>query len=146
MAFEINIPPLTGKITLSELFEVAGVTPPTNVISASQAFGVHMKWQLCGFLAKYLPGNWRVVLLMEKMGPGYEPDVPHGGDVVALSAGVPCATAPNCMCWEHDISVAAGAVRPGTYHAVVSLTWEPAPGTPGPIAGFADLGMLQVYA
>jgi hypothetical protein len=145
MDFEINIPPLTGAITKAELFEVGGVTPPTNVISFAQAFGVHMEWQLCGFLAPYLPGNWRVVLLMEKMGPGGEPDVPPGGQTVALSAHVPCATAPGCICWTHDLNVTAGAVPAGTYHVVVSLTWEPATGTPGPMAGFADLGMLQIY-
>ena len=82
MGFEINIPPLTGAITDAQLFEVGGINPPTNVISASQDFGAHIEWELCGFLAKFLPGNWRLVLLLEKMGPGLEPDIPPGGVTV----------------------------------------------------------------
>ena len=143
MQFEINIPPLTGTMTAAHLFEVGGVGP-TNIVSAGQGFGAHIEWQLCGWLAQFLPGNWRIALLLESMGPGSEYSEPTPPDTVPLNMGAVCP--PNCTCYVHDINVAAGIVNPGTYRAVVALTYEPAPGASGPIAGHADLGMVQIYA
>ena len=62
----------------------------------------------------------------------------------ALASGAPAA--PDCRTFVHDISVAPGHVVPGTYRAVISLTYEVAPGTPGPMAGHANLGYIQIYA
>ncbi|MDY7078658.1 MAG: hypothetical protein SXV54_17225 [Chloroflexota bacterium] len=145
MQFEINIPPLTGTMTAAHLFEVGGVAP-TNIVSSNQGFGAHIEWQLCGWLAQFLPGNWRIALLLESMGPGPEYSMPIPPDTVPLGNGAPCPLNPACTCYVHNINIAAGAVNPGTYRAVVALTYEPAPGTSGPIAGHADLGMVQIYA
>ena len=145
MEFEINIPVLTGTMTAAQLFEVGGVAP-TKIVSASQGFGAHIEWQLCGWLAQFLPGNWRLSLLLESMGPGSEYSMPAPADTVPLNMGAVCPLNPACTCYVHNINVAAGTVNPGTYRAVVALTYEPAPGASGPIAGHADLGMVQIYA
>jgi hypothetical protein len=145
MAIEINIPILTGQITDVHLFEVGGVAP-TNIIKSSQGFGAHIEWQLCGWLAQFLPGNWRLSLLLESMGPGPEYSLPTPPDAIPLTSGTACPLDPACTCYVRDLNIAAGVVGSGTYRAIVVLTYEPAPGTPGPIAGHAELGMVQIYA
>jgi len=143
MAFEINVPSLSGKITTAHLTEQGGVTP-VNIVSAAQGFGAHIEWKLCGWLAQWLPGNWRLSLLLESIGPGSEYSLPTPADSVSLASGTPAA--PDCRVFGHDINVAPGNVVPGTYRAVISLTYEVAPGTPGPMAGHANLGYIQIYA
>lgn len=145
MVFEISIPPLTGQITKAELYEVDGVTPPKNAIKASQKWGIDTEWQLCGYLATLLPGNWKLELLLEKMGPGAEIIGPPGGMFVAIADGTPCPTAPDCICWAKKVEVLPGQVAPGTYHVVLSLTWKPSAGTEGPIVGFSDMGLVRIY-
>jgi hypothetical protein len=43
------------------------------------------------------------------------------------------------------IPVSPNSVDPGVYKVAVAITYESSPGTPGPIAGFHESGMLQVY-
>jgi len=145
MPFEINIPPLAGQITNAYITEVGGVTP-INVINANQDFAANLEWQLCGFLVQFLSGHWRIRLLLESMGPTEEYSLPLGGKTVPLPNGVVCPGNPNCTCWETDIPVTAGTVEPGLYKAVIALTYESVLGVPGPMAGFAELGMVQIYA
>jgi hypothetical protein len=146
MAFEINITPITGQITIADIIEVGGVAP-TNVINASQGFDAHLEWELCGAMVGILGGNWHVRLLLESMGPDPEHVLPTPvGKTVPLSSGVPCPTNPNCTCWTTNINVGAQGVAPGTYKPVIALTYVDTNGNPGPIAGFAELGMVQIYA
>lgn len=142
LPFEINIPPLTGQITKAELYEEGGVNPPKNVISAGQAWGVDVEWELCGYLAPWLPGAWKLELLLERMGEGPEPTMPPGGVSVPLADGIPGG---GCLKWSKKVEVGAGSAAPGTYHVVMQLTWEPAPGTAGPIVGFADIELVRIY-
>jgi hypothetical protein len=146
MQFEINVIGLEGQITAAHLVEHGGTTP-INIISASQDFDAHVEWYLCAPWPP--PGDWLLRLHLESMGTGTEYDLPTPDPAkVATASGSACtppgATGP-CQCWTHDINVAAGTVDPGAYSATVVLTWESAPGTPGPMAGFADLGKLQIY-
>ena len=143
MPFEINVPSLSGKITVAHLTESGGVTP-VNIVSSAQGFGAHLEWELCGWLAQYLPGDWRLCLLLESIGPGDEYSLPAPADSIPLASGT--AAPGDCRNYVHDISVAAGKVKPGTYRAVISLTFDVEPGKPGPMAGHANLGYVQVYA
>lgn len=143
MPFEINVPSLSGQITVAHLTEQGGATP-VNIVSSTQGFGAHIEWKLCGWLAQWLPGNWRLSLLLESIGPGSEYSLPTPADSVPLASGV--AAPPDCRTFVHDINVPAGHVNPGTYRAVISLTYDVAPGTSGPMAGHANLGYIQIYA
>jgi hypothetical protein len=145
MPFEINVVGVTGQIQTAYLVEHAGVSP-VNIISFGQDFDAHIEWYLCS--AWPPPGDWLLSLHLESMGSGAEYDLPVvGPDRVATNTGVDCAPGPPgpCLCWTHDIQVPAGTVAAGTYKAVVTITWERTPGNPGPMAGFADLRMMQVY-
>lgn len=143
MPFEINVPTLTGQITKAQLYEVGGVNPPTNAISASQTWGVDTEWKLGGFLAPLLPGDWKLELLMERMGPGSETIAPPPSGVsVHLADG---ASVPGGVSWAKKVEVGPGQVNRGTYHTILQLTWEPTAGSPGPIVGFADMGLVRVY-
>ncbi len=142
MPFEINVPTLSGSIDAANLTEVGGVDP-VAIVSSTQGFGAHIEWSLCGWLAQWLPGNWRLCLLLESIGPGSEYSLPSpNSDSVSLASG---PFAGNCRTWTHDINVPAGLVEAGTYRAFISLTYEVAPNTPGPMAGHADIGTVQIY-
>lgn len=143
MPFEINVPSLSGQITDAYLTEQGGVTP-VNIVSTGQGFGAHIEWELCGWLAQWLPGNWRLCLLLESIGPGSEYSLPAPAQSVPLTSGT--AAPPDCRTFADDINIPAGQVAPGTYRAVISLTYEVAPGTPGPMAGHANLDYVQIYA
>jgi hypothetical protein len=143
MPFEINVPSLSGEITKAYLTETGGVTP-VNIVSSKQGFGAHIEWKLCGWLGQWLPGNWRLALLLESIGPGDEYSLPSPSNSVPLASGT--AAPPDCRTFAHDITIPAGTVNPGTYRAVISLTYEVASGTPGPMAGHANLDYVQVYA
>ena len=144
MPFEINFPmPLTGRITVAYLTEQGGVTPVT-IVSSADGFGAHVEWELYGWLGQWMPGNWRICMLLESIGPGQEYSLPSPAATIPLNPGE--LPPPYTKTFKHDILIPAGTVEPGTYRVVISLTYDLPNGKPGPFAGHANLEYVQIYA
>jgi hypothetical protein len=157
MAFESAIeipgfsdPLLQGAIAGATVSEIDGVSP-TTVIRTDQAWEVEVQWNLEGSLLGTLffnfVGEWVVSLFLESMGPTTEYALPTAGGV-RLSVDTFTLPDPNDEThrdYTTTIPVSANTVDPGVYKMVVAITYESAPGTPGPIAGFHEGGMFQFY-
>ena len=116
-----------------------GDSPTNRIISNEQSLKVEINWTTRGPLAT-LMGNCKYVcrVFLEQMGhaeanPGvYQSVVNH----------IPVFGPQN---YATTIVVPAG-LPAGVYRLVFSLNMLDATGDPIPVAGFADLGFLQVFA
>jgi hypothetical protein len=124
---------LSGDASASESPVVNG---PANIIRTTEGWQVDVKWTTTGWLNNIMCGQWKISVLLEKMGGG-EFNL-AGGNV-----NVPFVSAPHA--YSTTISFGAGSVPAGLYRASVVITMEGPLGTPGPVAGYEDLGMLQFY-
>ncbi len=133
------------KEELLPLFGYSGtvdvVTPPvgaTSIIRTIDAWSVQFNWTTTGPLNFLMSGNWHLQVLLEQIGPG-EFALPGG------TAIEPFVAAPNA--YSKAINFAAGSVPVGLYQVAVIITMKgPAPANhPGPITGYAELGLLEFY-
>ena len=119
---------------------------PVSIIQADQELYLEFHCKAEGFLPQFLPptGHWHLTVLFEKMGPGEGP-----ANLVFNSPNVALTTVP----WSHKIVVPAGyftgfpphETGANVYRIVATMVWHNAADVITPIAGFADVGMLQVY-
>lgn len=150
MPFEtpVTIPGiLTGTIGAVVLAEGVGGATPSTIIKSTTPFTVSVNWAIDGLISPMFAGTWIVRIFAESIGPGPE---------VALTppAGIPInlavdPTAPRN--YSAAQLVPAGTLLPGTYRLVTTVTYNllsppNPPGTPGPMAGFQEGPIIQVYA
>ena len=151
----LGTPLLEGSISAPTVREVGG--PITQmVIRKDQDWQIDVNWEVHGTLitppsSSSFPfsGEWIVRAFLESIGPGTEYELPLGGAGARISVATFTEPVPNPVPNERDytttISVAANTVEPGVYKMAVAVTHETSPGHPGPIAGFFEGGMLQIY-
>ena len=158
MPFEAPIG-LDGSITTLKHDVGGGValggffTDEPTIISTSQTWMIHVRWETRGPLNILLTGNWHLHAYLESMGPGpdvdvtdiADPDAPH---VIAL------APAAGVSFYSADIAVPANVVglpagtamlQTGLYKLAVALTYIGPTGVPGPIAAYEEGPVLQFY-
>ena len=142
------VPPLLqGAIVGATVSEVGGIAPSTN-IRTDQDWSVKVDWNLEGSLLNQpffnFVGDWVVSLFLESMGPSLE------YSLNPIRLGVNTFTqnpqVQNRRDYTATIDVLAGQIDAGIYKLAVAITYESAPGTPGPIAGFHEGNMLQLYS
>lgn len=112
--------------------------PPTKIIRIDQPWSVKFDWKTAGALTHIMSGAWLLRLYLEQMG-GKEIDLP--GPVSTKE--VKCVSEP-CP-YSASIEVPANNVPEGVYLLVASLTMIGPTKKPGPIAGFAEFGVVQFY-
>ena len=141
-------PLLKGSITGPIVTEMAGANPST-VIRTDQNWQVQIDWSLEGSLLGTpffsFIGEWVVRVYLESMGPSKEYELPIGGSGAHVSVATFNADGANKRNYSTTISIAPKAVEPGIYKMVVAVTYESSAGKPGPIAGFHEGEMLQLY-
>jgi hypothetical protein len=127
----------SGDVTLYEdVLPHSGSGASQSIIQTSQTWHVKFTWTTTGPLNGIMAGKWKLQVLLEKMGGG-ETNLPTGlADVAFVSA-------PNA--YEQIIDFAAGSVKAGLYRVTAIMTMTGTSGQPGPIAGFADLGLVQWF-
>lgn len=146
------VPPLLeGTISAPTVREVGGPITPM-IIRTDQDWQIDVDWEVHGSLlskptAASFPftGEWILRAYLESIGPGTEYELPLSGKGVRLDVGKPVTTAGDKRTYSATISVLKNDVAPGVYKMVIALTHESSPGVPGPIAGFFESGMLQIY-
>ncbi len=114
-----------------------GRTVTNSMIQADQPWGVQLRWRTLGLFACFLHGGlWKAKLIFEKMGGGetsfnVETSTPDEGN--------------SGLVYKTDLQVRPGQLQPGVYRVVICLQYCFGSGSPGPIAGFFDGGMIKVY-
>lgn len=139
VGFEVSGKPflLDGQITHTGIHEVTDPVMPTTIIRDDQDWYVHLKWELNGSLASIIDGDWRLQLFLESIGEGFEGEVNAPGATVPVNPGGPT--------YEHKFEVKAGDVEPNNYKAVLWLRYLKPDGTPGPMSGFYEVPLIQIY-
>jgi len=155
MSFESSLvisgltdPLLKGSISGPIVTEFGGVTP-SGVIRTDQKWQVQIDWNLEGSLLGTpffsFNGNWLVRVFLESMGPSNEYELPLDGLGAKVSVADFTPDGVSKRNYSTTIQLDPGDVDPGIYKMVVAVTYESAPGNPGPIAGFHEGEMLQLY-
>jgi hypothetical protein len=144
MAFEINRPLhglLTGDIS-AHVHEVGSVDPVT-ILEADKDFIVHILWSLSGPLAPFVAGTWYVNVFFESIGPGPELKLP----VPTIS--IPLRPDVGINNYEARVDIPANTFRGADatipYKMVSTVTYRAPNGRPGPMAGFVESPVLQLY-
>jgi hypothetical protein len=137
-------PLLTGTISAPTVTEVGGVTP-NNIIRTDQDWEVTIDWSLKGSLLGtpffHFIGEWIVSVYLESMGPSKEYVLPEKR--VGVDNFTPDGASKRN--YTATIEIAPNEVVPGIYRMVVAVTYQISAGKPGPIAGFHEGAMLQLY-
>jgi hypothetical protein len=122
----------------SPIWTFPGDTPTNRILSTDQSLRVNVKWTTQGPLAT-LMGNCKYVcrVFLEQMGQNEA----SPGVYTAVVNHVPVVGPQN---YTATITIPAG-LQEGVYRIVFSLNMLGATGNPIPVAGFADLGFLQVF-
>lgn len=134
--FEIS----DGQITWTEGSSTAGFKEGTvqRLIQKDQPINIKVSWKTSGLLCPFIAGKWRVEVYLEKMGKGE-----YNGNNIDGSLDYD----PNKRNHQLTISVPENTIDKGTYRVVVclSLLAKDSGQTHGPLAAFADLGIVKVY-
>jgi hypothetical protein len=159
MPFESSLsggagPVFDGGITKVDIQELKEAGPPqvwetsTN-IRTDQDWQVVVAWYLQGTLLNWpaftFEGEWVVSGRLESMGTGTEHNLPE----VRVSVDNYSSPNPERRDYTATISVphaGPNAPQADVYKVVAVITYKYPNGNPGPIAGFDEAGMLQIYA
>ena len=131
---------LAGRIEAS-IVDPGGAPP--DILKVDQAWAVDIKWEVTGSLVPLVGGTWHLRLNIDQLGgPGDFPFPP------ANSIDVPVTPANGSYRQAVNVPANTLAAGPGgnTYQVLASLTYTTPAGTPGPIAGYVNCGMVQVIA
>ncbi len=119
---------------------------PVNIIQADQQVYFEFSWRATGDIPTTLQpqGHWHLTLLFEAMGPAESPgnvtfetpvgpldDFPHS-EVITIPS-------------EHFIPSGKHSEGDNVYKVVATMVWHNHNNRATPIAGFAEVCMLQVY-
>jgi hypothetical protein len=143
----MDIPP----VGVSGQFQAQVVDPqgnqPTNVIRTGELLGIDCRWFIDGALASSLGGQWRLQVVFEGLGTAVEFSGPSTAPVPqAILDGRTGSGSP----YTHEFRIPMTNAILGGQSSVlakvgVALTYIDAANTPGPIAAFVDLGVVQIF-
>jgi hypothetical protein len=153
----IQTPLAAGALALNgwmsaDILDNSGTTP-IQIIKTDTPWQVRVRWQLNGPFVETMAGSWHIHVLIEQMG-----GTVGGGHGLEVSRfflpNVPfVATAGNLynrVCGFDVAGMAAWAPpvphEGGLYRVLVTLTFWNLDDTPGPLAGFVDPGIVQIFA
>jgi hypothetical protein len=140
-----QIPNLLPPTLLAGAIEAAIVDPggnPPEVIKDGDPWSVEVKWNLTGLLVPTLAGKWSLRLNIEQLGGNNDLQWPAAPEEVALTP-TSGSYAKTVNGPTNLIALAPGAT---TFRVVAAVNYITAANTPGPLAGFVDCGIIQVFA
>lgn len=133
--------PVTGTFE-AVVHDSAGA--PSNVIRVSQEWHIDCTWQIQGGLASSLGGRWELSAVREALGPGDE--VVTAIQQISLDGRVgPLGTYFGQISFPAN-SINLGGLQKVPFKVVALLNYDDAALNPGPMAAFADLGVVTIYA
>lgn len=128
---------VNGTATVTES---ALINPPSNVVRTTEAWEVRFHWETTGILNDTITGTWHLEVFLERMGPLEAPVLAGTTKNVALTP----VLVGNSV-YDETLPFAAGLVPAGLYQVTAIITMDGPLNNPKPIAGFADLGLVQFY-
>lgn len=144
MSFEITVPtgtPLTGAMSAT-ILDSQGVAPG-NIIHVDDDWSVEFKWSLKGPLAGCISGDWCLRVHLESIGSGPELNLFENNDVIVPLD--PCGDGHYSRSFDVKAGDVPAEAHSSIYKVVATITYRTPCKKPGPMAGFADLGLLQFY-
>lgn len=128
---------LTGAVTALQVFD-SGPSPNT-VIRRGESWSVKVDWNISGGIAPAIGGEWRVNVLLESMGGGFE------GTVATTLIPVSAAPVAPIRNYSATLNIPAGTPpNPGVYKLVVAILHQNL-GVPTRMAGFEEAPLVQFY-
>lgn len=107
----------------------------TEVIDISKDWRILIKWTTSGANCALFTGNWEVTPSLETMGPQIELETKS----LQLTPG------SSPIDYEMDFMISANSITEGVYRLVIMITYLDSAGKPGPIVGYSDSLVLQLY-
>ena len=108
-----------------------------RIIQTDQEVAVRFNWQIFGSLACLLDcGYWYCSVLFELMGGGETSFKP---DAITQDVGKPGHL------YDSTILIKPNSLKPGVYRVICCVQYCFEDGSPGPICGFDDKGLIKVY-
>lgn len=121
------------------IWEFTGDTPTNRILSTDQGLRVDVSWTTFGPYASLMGGCKYVCrIFLEQMGQNEA----NPGVYTSIVNHVPVVGPQN---YSTYVSVPAG-LQEGVYRIVFSLNMLGPTNNPFPVAGFRDLGFLQIFA
>ncbi len=117
--------------------------PPTDIIEAGVPFTVSINWSVTGPAVPLMAGTWNVAARFESIGPG--PEILLPAPSVAFIAGAVGPATTRTYTGLTSVAVPAGVLPVGAYELIVLLTYVTPGGLPGPLAGYSDERIIQVF-
>ncbi len=115
-------------------------TPSNQIAQTDQTIHVHTQWTVSGGLAPLIDGTWKVDVYVEKYGTA---EAPGTGVFSAIVKNLPFAGFSKTF--NRTVSIPAGSLDAGLYKVALAITFVGPAGQPLPVAGFAEMGMIQYY-
>jgi hypothetical protein len=132
---------LSGSISPSIIIDPG--LPPADIIKVGTPFQVKVDWEIHGTAVPLVAGTFRVQVFFESIGPGPETVDPPAPINVPV-ASVPLLPGPQRQ-YTINVPVPGALLTPGAYNMVALLTYLDVSNNPGPMAGFSDEKILQVF-
>jgi hypothetical protein len=140
MPFQGALPLALGGTINPTVVTEAGAAP-TTIIESGVPFTVNVGFQITGAGALVLGGTFSIQVSFE--GYGTAPEVTLPSVPVAVLAGA-LVLVPPSRTYNVPVAVAGGTLAVGAYRMIVLITHQNG-GVPGPIAGFSDDQIIQVF-
>jgi hypothetical protein len=132
------LPPLSGVVQPTIVIDPAVAPDVEEIVQAGTPFHVRVRWQLNGAAVALMGGTFRVQAFFEGFGNRPEPNIP------AAPINIPLVPVPGHW-YQVDIPVAGNALPAGAYNLVTLITYLNAAGNPGPVAGFSEPRIVQIF-
>ncbi len=137
---------LGGHIDAILIHEPGGT--PTNIIEAGTDFLVHVRWAIDGAAVALMSGTFNVKVFFEGFGTLPEKEYPTAALPTSPPLPIPVVPVSGTHYTVHvpvPGTVAAGGLEVGIYKMIAIVTYTNAAGNPGPIAGFTDEVVVQIF-
>jgi len=126
-----------------------------KIIRTDRDWRIEVNWQLVGTMLTSpfftIPGNWVVTAYLEGWGQATE-EKELAGDNSPIPVVPPTTVVPGAPGvdpeWHYVETISipnASTPAVGPYKVVITITYQDQNGNPGPMAGFLEAEMLQIY-
>ncbi|MFN7926385.1 MAG: hypothetical protein U0Y68_00280 [Blastocatellia bacterium] len=126
---------LSGHIHPTILHEPGGT--PAEIIEAGSNFLVHVEWAITGSAVALMGGNFQVKVYFEGFGNDTDEKQFASGDVAVVPV--------SGYHYTVHIPVNGTDLKVGAYRMIALVTYKNAAGNPGPIAGYSDDVIVQIF-
>lgn len=110
--------------------------PPSTIVPSGTAFQVHVSWEIHGTVVALMGGKFNVKVFFE--GFGTLPEKDFGAAPVAV---IPVSGTNYIV----HVPVAGTDLPVGIYKMIAMITYTNAAGNPGPIAGYTDDIIVEIF-